>query len=237
MSIKKILFLAAFLYKSTGTDAQNINDAQVVAAKAWWHAFYLSDTNYIKTNSTNELTVTYPNGRSFSLKQLNAQIGNPDPKITSEWYDINMQMPNPQTAIITNRVIEAKGTNTGIFKFITVLVQVRSKWKIAAVQSTRFLELSPRVSESLAGKLEDYSGKYRTPSGAILSVVVRDTSLVIVDPSGGEAPLEAIGPGLFEPPTVPYIGNVRIFFSRDATGRVTSLNRVTNNVITMTRIQ
>ena len=73
--------------------------------------------------------------------------------------------------------------------------------------------------------------------GATLSVVVRDTLLILIDPSGAESPLEAIGPGLFEPPALHTVGNVRLVFGRDATGHVTSLSRITNKVTTMPRIQ
>lgn len=239
MSINKIYFLAVLFYIPICTKAQNSNDAQVVAAKAWWHALTFGDTNYIKKNSTNELTVTYSNGHSFTRSQIIGEISNYEPraKMTTEWFEINKQTANSLTAIITARVVESKGVNKGILKCITVLTQVGSKWKIAAAQSTKVAELSARIPVEQAGKLEDYAGSYRTPAGATLSVVVRDTLLVLTDPSGVETPLEAIGPALFEPPYVHNVGNVRIAFSRDAIGRVTSLNRITNKVITMTRIQ
>lgn len=162
---------------------------------------------------------------------------NPSAKITAEWSDIIKQSPNPLTAIITSRVIETIRGTPGILKFMTVLSKIGSEWKVAAAQSTKEIELSTRIPNAGAGNLQDYAGKYRTPIGATLTVIVRDTLLILIDPSGAESPLEAIGPGLFEPPALHTVGNVRIVFGRDATGHVTSLSRITNKVTTLYRIQ
>jgi hypothetical protein len=239
MSTIRIVFLAVLFCIPICINAQNKNDAELAVAKAWWHALAFGDANNLKKHSTKELTVTLSNGRRFTHSQMIDQIAKHDPlaKITLEWTDIIKLSPNPQTAIITGRITEMMRGTPGLFKFITILTKADSEWKVAAAQSTREIELSKRIRGAEAGNLQDYAGKYRTPAGTTLSVVVRDTSLIITDPSGAESPLEAIGPGLFEPPALHTVGNVRIVFGRDSTGRVNSLSRITNKVTTMLRIE
>ena len=85
---------------------------------------------------------------------------------------------------------------------MTVLIRSSSKWVVAAAQSTREIQLAPAVPVKEVGNLIDFTGSYKTPAGIILTTVIRDTSLILVEPSGAETRLEAIGPGLFEIPKI-----------------------------------
>jgi hypothetical protein len=239
MSVKTAILFVLFLNISQYIKAQNSNSALLGAAKAWWHAVTVGDTTYIKDNSTDELTVTFNNGRSFTRKEIIYQVGSHDPfaKITSEWSDIKEQKLTPQTAIITNKIVEKIGAMSHTYKFITVIVKAGPKWKIAAAQSTRELSLAPRIPLSEAGKLEDYVGEYRTPAGMTLKIIIKDTSLVMVEPSGAENKLEPVGPSLFELSYMPFAGNVRFVFYRDAEGKVKSFTRLAHVITTMTRIK
>ena len=239
MAIRITAILVFLCLTATGNAQNNSNNTPLAAAKAWWHAVTFGDTAYIKKHSTGELTVTFNNGRSFTRSEIISQVAthNPAARISSEWSHIVEQSPAPQTAIINNRIVETVGAMQHVYKFITVLVSVDSQWKVAAAQSTRELELAPPVPVAEAGKLEDYTGTYRTPGGILLKMLLRDTSLVLVEPSGSETRLEAIAPGLFEIPQILSAGNVRFAFNRDATGSVTAMIRIANKITTMPRVK
>jgi hypothetical protein len=229
-----------FLFLSLIGNAQdNSSNTPLFAAKAWWHATTFGDTAYLKKHSTDELTVTFNNGRSFTHSEIIAQVAthSASASINLEWSEIVEQTPAPQTAIITNRIVETVGAMPHNYKFITVLVNVDSQWKVAAAQSTRVVELARPFAIADLGKLKDYVGGYRTPRGIILKILHRDTSLVLVEPSGKETRLEAIAPDLFEISQILSAGNVRFAFSRDATGGVTAMTRIAHNIVTMSRIK
>ena len=232
--------LAIFLFTSLAITVKaqnNIHPSPLEASKAWWQAIS-GDTTYLKKHSTDEVTVTFNNGRSFNCPEIIAHVSkNSSSIIKSEWSEVIVQNPNPQTVIISNRVLETVGVMHHIYKFITVLVYKDSIWKVAAAQSTRVLELSPRVTIAESGNLDDFAGSYRTPRGMILKILVRDSSLVLVEPSGSETILEAIGPGLFEISKIPFAGNVRFSFNRDDSGQVRSITRIAHTITNMLRIQ
>jgi hypothetical protein len=60
---------------------------------------------------------------------------------------------------------------------------------------------------------------------------------VLLEPSGTETRLAAIGPGLFEIPQILSAGNVRFAFNRDKTGKVTHMTRVAPKITAMLRIE
>src|SRR5687768_5356799 len=203
MSSRIVNVFIPFIFLCVIANAQDSSNATPLsAAKAWWHATTFGDTAYLKKHSTPELTVTFNSGRSFTHSEIIAQVATHDPlaRINSEWSDILVQTPTPQTAIVTNRIIETVGSMPHTYKFITVLVHRDSNWKVAAAQSTRVVELAPPFTIDEPGKLQGYAGTYRTPGGVLLTVLARDTSLIITDPSGRETRLAAIGLDLFEIP-------------------------------------
>ncbi|RYY96334.1 MAG: hypothetical protein EOO11_13725 [Chitinophagaceae bacterium] len=208
------------------------------AAKRWWHAVTFGDTAYVRAHSTGGLTVTFSNGRSFTHAAFLAQVAKHDPaaKITSEWPEVQAQFPAPKTAVLTSRVVERVGAQPNLLKYLTVLVSTDSGWQVAAAQSTRELELAPRLPAAGAGQPGDYAGAYRTPGGITLRVQQRDSTLLLIEPSGTETKLEPIGHGLFEGPVLLFAGNVRFAFNRDSTGKVVALTRIAHRVITMPRV-
>ena len=238
MKVKIGILSAYFLVSSLLSRAQKQGDTSAIAdARAWWRAVTFGDTSYLINHSTAELTVTFNSGRSFNHAEIIKQVATHDPKapIKAEWFEAKQHSPNATTAIVTNRVVETLGKTPHVYKFMTVLIRSSSKWVVAAAQSTREIQLAPAVPVKEVGNLIDFTGSYKTPAGIILTTVIRDTSLILVEPSGAETRLEAIGPGLFEIPKILSAGNVRFVFSRDESGKVTSMTRVAHLITTMKR--
>ena len=238
---QKLVILTAFIICASAiSKAQNSTDTTaIVFAKAWWHAVTFGDTSGVKSYSTEQLTVTFNSGRTFARSDFIKQVAKHDPfaPITSEWSQVKQQVTTPETAIITNRIVETVGKMQHVYRLITVLTRVDSKWMVAAAQSTREIELAPPVPLSLVGNLRDFVGTFRTPGGLVLKTIVRDSSLVLLEPSGTETRLAAIGPGLFEIPQILSAGNVRFAFNRDKTGKVTHMTRVAPKITAMLRIE
>lgn len=240
MQLKIIIISVCLFGFPTLSEAQTIDiNSAIESAKNWWHAVTFGDTAYVKNNSTNQLTVTFNSGRSFNYTEMIKQVAshNPQASIKAEWSQIAEQLPSPTTSIVTNRIVETVGKTVHVYKFITVLTRINSNWMVTAAQSTREIELAPAIPLSQVGKLSDFAGSYKTSSGVILKIVVQDTSLVLVEPSGVETRLEGIGPGLFEIPKILSAGNVRFVFSRDESGRIISMTRITHLITTMQRMQ
>lgn len=220
-------------------NAQPKNDSLIAAAKAWWHALTFGDTSYVKDHSTEGLTVTYNSGRSFTRAEILAQMAyySASAPITADWSNILVQSPISQTSIVTNEVVETVGKTANLYRWITVLVLVRSQWKVAAVQSTRKIEIAPGIPLTEAGDPASYPGSYRTPAGGILTLALRDSCLILTDPSGQETKLSAIGPDLFEIPAILSAGNVRFSFARDGNGKIISMTRIANKIMTMLKVK
>ncbi len=239
MQIKTLILQGGFLFISIFSQAQKQSDtAAIVSARAWWHAVTFGDTAYVRKHSTDQLTVTFNSGRSFNHKQILAQVGTHDPRaaIKAEWSQVSQQLPTAKSAIVTSRVEETLGKTLHVYKFITVLARIRSQWIVAAAQSTREIQLAPAVPLSEVGNLSDFTGGYKTPAGMILKMAVKDSSLVLQEPSGKETRLEAVGPGLFEIPQILSAGNVRFMFSRDASGKVNAMIRLAHTIVTMVKM-
>ena len=220
------------------SNARNSDDSLVSAAKNWWKASTFGDSNFVKERSTEGLRVTYNNGRSFTRNEFMKELArySSSSQISSEWSDVEVQWLSPQSACVTARVLEVAGRTPNNYRFLTVLVRTNSKWKVAAAQSTRELDLSPRVPIAESGKPSSYPGSYRTPGGTVLNVQLRDSSLALIEPSGTETMLVPIGPDLFEIPAILTAGNVRFSFGRDGNGKITSMTRIAAKLITMPRV-
>jgi hypothetical protein len=238
---KKFIFLSVcFIVASAISKAQNSNDTSAIAAaRAWWHAVTFGDTLKVKRYSTERLTVTFNNGRSFHHSEFIKQIAthNAAAPVKAEWTEIVQQLPGSNKAIVTNRIVETVGKMQHVYRFITVLTFINSTWMVAAAQSTRVLELSPPIPLSSAGNLNDFVGSFGTPGGLVLKTALKDSSFVVIEPSGAETKLAAIGPGLFEIPQILFAGNVRFSFTRDNTGEVTHMIRVAHKIMTLPRIE
>jgi hypothetical protein len=243
LSLKKcVMFLrmatvVVFLTVFTRLYSQSSDPA--IAAKDWWTAVTFGDTAYVQKHSTQSLAVTFSNGRSFMRNEFIMEVAkyNPGAKIGMNWSEEIVQHTTAQTAVVKHKLIERIGIGTNPLRLITILVANGQGWKIAAAQSTKEIELSPRIPLEQAGRLEDFVGSYRTLTGALLQVVIKNNALILIEPSGAEAHLEAIGPGVFEPPTLHASGNVRIVFSRDSEGSVIALNRIGNKIVTLPKIK
>lgn len=235
MHVRAISIFILLCFLSQTVHAQDPSDSVFNATKTWWTRATFGDTAYVRAHSTEDLAVTYSNGRRYSRTQLLSQIAqyNPAADITDEWSDVSIQRPVPDLAILTNSTIERVGNTVHHYKYITVLVRRGQDWKIADAQSTRELALSPRIPVEQAGRLEDFAGQYLTPGGLILRIAPRGNGLVLTEPSGAETLIEPVGPGLFEFPKVISAGLIRFSFNRDASGKVTSLTRIAHNVIVM----
>jgi hypothetical protein len=133
----------------------------------------------------------------------------------------------PNVAIVTSRFKETAGRGFSTYRYTNVFQRVGADWRVTAAQSTREVAYSARVALDVAGSLEDFAGSYRTPRNLALQVTHRDSTLVLKEPSGKELGLAPVGPALFELTGLsPANGIVRVAFTRDDTGRVTSMSRI-----------
>lgn len=206
----------------------------------WWRAFATADTAYLQAHTAPELTLTLSSGLTFSRTGALAQAAQYAGmgRLGMEWGEESVRLAAPSALVLTARVTETEGQTVTSYRYLTVLQRSGDGWRVAAAQSTRELVFTPRVPVAAAGALADYAGGYRTPRGGTLQVVVRDSALGLVEPSGKELPLEPVGPGLFEFRELsPANGIVRFVFTRDSAGRVAALVRlIPGHVNTFPRI-
>lgn len=66
--------------------------------------------------------------------------------------------------------------------------------------------------------------------------MLRDATLILIDPAGAETRLEPIGTELFEAPGVSFQGLIRFAFARGRDGKVVSLTRITSEIATFPRV-
>ena len=212
----------------------------LAAQREWWRAFAVADTAYVRAHTAPAVSVTLSSGLTLDLAGTVAQVATHvnGSRLGMAWAEEAVRLASPSVAIATARLTESEGTSTTTFRYLTVLERAGGGWRVAAAQSTRELAFTPRLAAAQAGPLGDYAGAYRTPRGTELRVLLRDSALVLVEPSGTEIPLAPVGPGIFEFNVLsPLNGVVRMMFTRDAGGRVASLSRlVPGQVITFPRI-
>jgi hypothetical protein len=216
--------------------AENVVELQ----RAWWRAYIVSDTAYLQAHTAPEFWLTLSSGRTMdragmlveTLTHTNAS------QLNVQWADEAVRVAAPSVAVVTSRVTESVGATSAVYRYLTVLRQEDGGWKVALAQTTREAAFTPGVTAAVSGPPADYAGEYRTPRGAVLRVVVRDSMLALVEPSGAELPMAPIGPALFEFRSLSMSnGIVRFVFTRDAGGRVTALSRLVNGeVITFPRV-
>lgn len=201
--------------------------------RGWWRAYAVADTAYLQAHTAPELWLTVNSGTTYDRAGMLAAIGTHvnGSRLVMAWSDESVRLASPTVAIATTRVTETDGPVSAVYRYLTTMERTADGWRVMAAQSTRELAFTPRVSAAQAGPLADYAGAYRTPRGATLRVEVRDSALVLIEPSGAEIPIEPIGPGLFEFRVLsPSNGVVRMAFARDAGGRVTSMTRILNGL-------
>jgi hypothetical protein len=155
--------------------------------------------------------------------------------VVTEWTGVPAVHPLPGGAAVAARSREGTAGAAGTFRSLTVLERRgpgADDWWVVAAQSTRDAELTPRVQAAAAGPLADYAGTYRGQRGGALRVVVRDTALVLFEPSGAESRMEPIGPALFERTVIsPGAGLVRFAFLRDTSGAVVAMQRLAASTV------
>lgn len=236
MSIRNLFLLALSVWLYAPANAQ---EKPADVARQWWKAYALGDTAYLRTHSIKDASFTLSVGKFFSGEALFAQASKHTPaaKISFEWTGEAVQYLDSKTAVARLRVIEGIGNNIVPFQYLSVLKFSDTSWKVVAAQSTKELTLSARKPELETANLQDYAGSYKTPSGAFLKIIVRENKLIMIEPSGAETLIEPIGPGLYELSSLPFVGNVRFAFSRDASGKVTHLSRIGNTTASFPRLE
>ena len=201
----------------------------LAAQRDWWRAFTVADTAYLEAHSAPAFSITLSSGRTYDRAGMLAQAAThvDGAALRIGWAEEAVRLPVPGVAIATSRVTEAAGPRTTVYRYLTVLERGAAGWRVSTAQSTREAEFTPQVSAAAAGPLADYAGEYRTPRGGVLRVVVRDSTLGLIEPSGQELPMVPIGPAVFEFRSLsPTNGIVRFVFPRDGAGRVTSMLRL-----------
>lgn len=211
------------------------DSASVLAAqRAWWRAFAIADTAYLRAHTSPVLSLTVSSGRTFDRERMLAEAATHTAggRLAMEWAEETVRRLGPGTALATTRATETDGPASSVYRYLTVLERTAEGWRVSAGQSTRELVFTPRLSAAQAGPLDEYAGGYRTPRGAALRVEVRDSSLALIEPSGTEIPLEPIAPDLFEFRVLsPSNGVVRMMFTRDASGRVAAMSRLLSGAV------
>jgi len=212
-----------------GAPASGVGAAVLAAHHAWWQAFVNADTARLAPLTSPVFSLTLSSGTTFDRAATLAQAASypPGAGLGIDWADEAVRPLGPGAVLVASRGSEAVGQTTQAYRYSAVLQEVGGTWRMSAAQTTRVAAFTPRVSAAVAGPLGDYAGEYRTPRGLALRIAVRDSILVLTEPSGKELPLEPIGPGLFEFAVLsPANGVVRFAFTRDPTGRVTALNQL-----------
>ena len=236
IGIAVLLFVASrgITLAACGTSAP---DDPLTVSKAWWSAFATGDSAYVAARTADHASFTINNGRTLDREQIVAETAkHAKAAVSVVWADESMRFVAPPVAVVTARATETVGERTARYRYLAVVQCAEGEWRLAAAQSTRELTETPRVPAATAGSLQDFSGRYRTPANRTLEIVAADTSLVLIDPTGARAPLEPIGPALFEVRGVSVQGLIRFSFVRDATGAVVAINRITTEITTYPRL-
>jgi hypothetical protein len=203
------------------------------AQRAWWRAFAVADTAYLQAHTAPAFSLTVSSGATFDRAGMLAQAATHvnGSRLTMAWADEQARLAAPSVAVATTRSTESDGgLATSTFCYLTVMERAGGGWRVSAAQSTREAAFTPTLPS--AGDLGAYVGGYRTPRGATLRVEARDSALALIEPSGTEIRMEPIGPALFEFRGMsPLNGIVRMVFTRDASGRVTSMTRLVNGAV------
>jgi hypothetical protein len=205
------------------------------AQRAWWRAYAVADTAYLQAHTAPAFSLTVSSGATFDRAGMLAQAATHvnGSRLTMTWADEQARLAAPSVAVATTRSTESDGgLATSTFRYLTVMERAGGGWRVSAAQSTREAAFTPTLPAAQAGDLGTYVGGYRTPRGATLRVEARDSALALIEPSGTEIRMEPIGPALFEFRGMsPLNGIVRMVFTRDASGRVTSMTRLVNGAV------
>lgn len=197
--------------------------------RGWWRALSTGDTAFLEAHSARPLSLTLSSGRTLdraaTIAQAAAFAAGPHP--TFGWSDETVRLVAPGVAVAATRATESVALASSAYRYVTVLERDGAGWRVTVAQSTRDAVFTPRLTTAAAGSMTDYVGDYRGPRGGVIRVVARDSVLALIEPSGRELRMEPIGPSLFEFDYVSPAGVIiRIAFARDASGRVTSANRL-----------
>lgn len=215
---------------TTPSDVAGVLETQ----RAWWRGLATGDTTFLAAHSTPALSLTLSSGRTLDRARTIAQAATfaASARPTFSWSDETVRMVAPGVAIATTRATESAALASSAYRYTTVLERDGAAWRVTSAHSTRDAEFTPRLATAAAGPMADYVGDYRGPRGGILRVVARDSVLALIEPSGRELRMEPIGPSLFEFDYLSPAGVIiRIAFARDASGRVTSANRLIPGIV------
>lgn len=210
----------------------------VAAHIEWWRAFADGDTAALRKRSASKVALTLSNGRTLDHANMLTESqrfgGLPHP--TLDWSDTAVvRSSDGRIAVVAARLRETDPRGTTQNRVLTVLERaddVPTGWRMLAAQGTREPQRSSRLSVAAAGDLTAYSGQYRVPNG-VVKITVVDSALALTDPRGMVTRLEPIGPGLFEAvPPATTTELVRLLFTRDQSGRIISLSRLTAGGLT-----
>jgi hypothetical protein len=206
------------------------NPGAVALQRAWWLAYAQGDAKALAAHTAPEASAAFSSGKQMSRHELLVEAAShpASPDFRMDWSEETVRSPRPGLAIVTGLSTEGTGASSQQFRIVTAIDKVgRPDWHVVHAQSTRVSRFAEPVAPSIAGPIADYAGDYLTPKGKLLRMELRDARLWMVEPSGKGFELTPIGPGLFEPVgRSPLNGVLRLFFARDAMGRVASFSRL-----------
>ena len=132
----------------------------VTAQRAWWRAFVLADTAYLRAHSAPTLSLTLSSGRTFDRDGALAEAASHTTggELTVRWADEDVRSPAPRVAVVTSRVTEAVGPTSTTYRYLTLLERGALGWRVVAAQSTREAVFAPRAYAASARELADFAG-------------------------------------------------------------------------------
>ena len=237
LAVLLALGLAACAGNAPGTAVPGAADSAeaLEVQRAWWRAYAVADTAYLQAHTAPRFSATMSSGatldRAGMLRQAATHVNGS--RMTFTFAEEAVHLAAPSVAVATTRSTESDGgLATSTFRYLTVMERGADGWRVSAAQSTREAAFTPTLPAAQAGDLSPYVGGYRTPRGATLRVEARDSALALIEPSGTEIRMEPIGPALFEFRGMsPLNGVVRMVFTRDPSGQVTSVTRLVNGAV------
>lgn len=212
--------------------APSHRDSIVAVHQRWWRAFAAGDTARLRALSAPELVVTLSTserfGRDSAMRLSSAFVDSS--RVTLVWDDEAVTSMGA-AAVVTGRLNERIGATPSTFHGTTVVADRSGRWQVVAAHTTRVN--APLRSIALpSATLGQFAGRYRVPAG-VMTVIVRDSMLVLRAPNGSENALAPVAENVFElRDSRARLDNVRFVFDRDSTGRVRRLSRLAPTGVT-----
>jgi hypothetical protein len=231
-----MLFVSGIPAVAQGPACTQNDTEPLVVSRAWWQAFATGEIGTLEERTASQFSWTSSTGSTLDRLGTLARAAGHDLTVVFEWKEGAVRAVSSSVAIVTNRLTETVRSAPPVtYRYLSVLECSEGRWRVAAAQSTRELELSIRVPDANRA-LDDFVGAYRAPSG-LLQITTDGGALILTDPTGRRTRFESIGTDVFELSEVTGAGIIRFAFHRGLKGDVVSMTRIASTVTTFPRIE